>query len=80
MGRLNAFFSGFKEGFTSFSHIITNTVAFILLAFAYIVGVGLVAVISKMAGKHFLDLKSKGSSWIKRDAKKPTIEDFYRSF
>lgn len=80
MRNFKIFFIGVKRGFRNFSHIITNIINFILLFFVYIFGIGIVSVISKLLGKHFLDLKSKGSSWIIRKLKKRPMEEYYRLF
>ena len=36
--------------------------------------------IRKLFGKHFMDLKSSGSSWVVRKLKKRPIEEYYRLF
>ena len=78
--KMRAFFLGFGKGFRDFSHVITNTVNFFLLIIVYIFGIGLVSVISKISGKHFLDLKKKGTSWTERNLKTQPIEKYYRMF
>ncbi len=80
MSEIKIFFMGLKQGFRNFSHIIADIINFILLFFVYVFGIGIVSAISKLFGKHFLDLKSKGSSWKIRDLKKMPIEEYYRSF
>ena len=74
------FFAGFKQGFRNFSNVVTDTINFILLFVVYIVGIGSVSLVSKLFGKHFLDLKSSGSSWVIRKLKKRPIEEYYRMF
>ncbi len=80
MNEIKIFFCGLKQGFRNFSHIITSIVNFVFLLIVYILGIGPVSIISKIRGKHFIDLKKSGSSWVKRDLKKRPIEEYYRSF
>ena len=80
MSNLKLFIRGFMKGFRNFSHVITDVVNFIFLLIVYIFGIGPVSIISKAFGKHFMDLKKSGSSWVKRDLKKRPIEEYYRSF
>ena len=72
--------SGLKSGFNRIPHLITDILNFVMLAIVYIIGVGPVSVISKINSKHYLDLKSSGSTWIKKEQKKPKLEEFYRAF
>lgn len=78
--KFSIFFRGFKQGFGNFSHLITDIVNFILLSVVYFIGVGIVSLVAKLAGKHFLDLKSNSSSWIERKLKKRPIREYYRMF
>ncbi len=80
MDKLKTFFAGFWKGFRNFSHVITDVVNFILLFAVYAVGVGIVSIIAKLLGKHFMDLKSSGSSWVIRNLKKRPVEEYYRMF
>lgn len=80
MNKLQIFFRGFKQGFRNVSHVITDIVNFVLLLLVYILGIGIVSVISKLLRKHFLDLKSSGSSWVIRNLKKGPLEEYYRLF
>lgn len=83
MNKINLFFEGIKQGFRNFSHTITNIINFFLLLAVYIFGIGIVSVISKLFGKHFLDLKKSGnnkSNWHEHKVTKQPIEKYYRSF
>ena len=82
MNKINLFLEGFKQGFKNFGYTITNIVNFFLLLVAYIVGIGLVSVISKLAGKHFLELKkqNKSSNWHEHNVTKQPLEKYYRTF
>ncbi|MBS3113799.1 hypothetical protein J4448_01735 [Candidatus Woesearchaeota archaeon] len=80
MNNAVVFFKGFKQGFRNFSHLITDIVNFVLLFIVYFTGIGIVSIISKLFGKHFMDLKSSGSSWVVRKLKKRPIEEYYRLF
>lgn len=80
MNKAAIFIKGFKQGFRSFSLLITDIVNFILLSIVYFIGVGIVSIIAKMLGKHFIDLKNNGSSWVARKLKKRPMEEYYRMF
>lgn len=80
MNALIVFFRGFRQGFRNFSHVITDIVNFVFLFLVYFIGVGVVSIISKLLGKHFMDLKNNGSSWVERKLKKRPIEEYYRLF
>ena len=82
MNELNIFFKGFLHGFKSFGHTITNIANFFLLLIVYVFGIGLVSVISKLTGKHFLDLKKSGnkSNWHEHKVTKQPLEKYHRSF
>lgn len=74
------FFKGFVQGFRNFSRWITDIINFILLFIVYFIGIGVVSVVSKLLGKHFLDLKNSGSSWVMRNLKKRPIKEYFRAF
>lgn len=80
MNKPKIFLAGLKDGFRNFSHSVTDAVNFILLFFVYFIGVGMVSVASKVLGKHYLDLKKNGSSWVQRKLGKRPIEEYYRLF
>ena len=66
------------RGFGQNIAVVINT---ILLFFVYIIGVGITSMISKIAKKHFLDLKLKKESyWDDLNLKKKKIEEYYRQF
>lgn len=82
MNKINAFFKGFSQGFRDFSHTLTNIINFSLLLLVYILGIGLVSLISKLFGKHFLDIKkqNKNSNWHEHKVTRQPIEKYYRTF
>lgn len=82
MSKTNLFFKGFVHGFRNFSHTITNTINFFLLLIVYILGIGLVSIISKLFGRHYLDLKKSGSksNWREHKITKELLEKYYRTF
>lgn len=80
MNKAVVFFKGFKQGFRNFSHLVTDTINFVLLFFVYFIGIGIVSIISKLFGKHFMDLKFSGSSWIVRKLKTSPIKEYCRLF
>ena len=57
MSTIKIFFTGIRDGFGNFSHVIINIVNFILLSLVYFTAIALVAIISKLFGKRFIDLK-----------------------
>jgi hypothetical protein len=79
---MKSFFQGFFKGSKDFSNYITNIVNFVLLLFAYIIGIGPVSLIAKLFRKHFVDLgsKKKNSYWLKSKPVSKRIEDYYRTF
>ncbi|MBS3136886.1 hypothetical protein J4232_00505 [Candidatus Woesearchaeota archaeon] len=72
-----------KKGFLTFSHFIQTVVNTILLTIVYFVGIGLTSIISKLFGKHYLELKlnKDAKSYYKEcmSTKKPK-EEFYRMY
>ncbi|MBI4451992.1 hypothetical protein HY637_01055 [Candidatus Woesearchaeota archaeon] len=82
MSNIQIFFKGVKRGFGDFSHLINNIINFFLLLIVYIVGIGPVSAISKLFGKHFLDIKrqNKASNWHEHKVTKQPIEKYYRTF
>lgn len=80
MNRAIVFLKGFKKGFRNFSHLITDIVNFILLFFVYFIGIGIVSIIGKLFGKHFMDLKFSSSSWVENKLKTKPLEGYYRLF
>ena len=44
----------FKQGFMYFSKTISSVVNFVLLFIIYIFGIGVVSIIAKICGKHFI--------------------------
>ena len=78
--RKGKFFKGIKDGFNTIPKFISNIVNFILLSIVYFLGIGPVSIISKISGKHYLDLKKSGSTWVDRSKEKKSKEDIYRQF
>ena len=75
-------FKEFRKGMEDFTKIIVNVVNFILLSIAYVLGVGLTAVIAKLSKKTFIDTKKhqKESYWIEEEIKTEAKEKYYRQF
>lgn len=76
----NKFFRGIKDGFSTIPKFISNVINLIVLSIVYFLGIGLVSIISKISGKHYLDLKKSGSTWVDRSKEKKIEEDNYRQF
>lgn len=54
-----AFCRGFGKGFTDFGLLISDAVVLSALTLTYFSGIGIVAVVARIAGKHFLNDKTK---------------------
>ena len=79
---IRLFTEGFYSGIKEFGANVSNVTNFILLFFVYLFGVGITAIVAKIFGKHFLQLKTaeKKSYWTEIKNKKPKMEEFYRQF
>ena len=64
------------------SKFMASVVNLVLLFVVYFIGIGIVSIISKLSGKHFLNLKiqNKTSDWHNHKVKKEPIEKYYRMF
>ena len=82
MEKFNIFFRGIQQGFKNFGRTVTNIVNFFLLLIVYVFGIGLVSIISKLTGKHYLDLKKSGNktNWHEHRVAKQPLEKYFRSF
>ena len=80
---MRTFLTGFKQGFQYFGHNISIIVNTILLSIVYLLAVGLTAIVAKITGKHFLELKinkNQNSYWSDLNLKKRPLKDYYRQF
>ena len=79
---IKLFFIGFKEGFKSFGHKISNIINFVMLLIVYFSALGLTSIFAKIFGKHFLDLTNKKETtyWVDRRQIENKLENFYRQF
>jgi len=76
-----SFLSGVAKGFKEFGHNISAIVNAVLLTIVYIIGIGITAIIARIAGKRFLDTKLReGSYWNDLNLKKKPINEYYRQF
>ena len=82
MEKISLFFKGIQQGFKNFSYTLTNIINFSLLSIVYFIGIGIVSVISKLSGRHFLDLKkqNKASNWHEHKVTKQPLEKYFRTF
>ena len=82
MNKINLFFKGLQQGFKNFGHTITGVINFFMLLIVYILGIGIISIISKLFGKHYLDLKKSGSksNWHEHKVTKQPLEKYYRTF
>jgi cytochrome c biogenesis protein CcdA len=76
------FWKGMREGMATFGQKIATLVNTTLLLIVYLLGTGVTAIIAKIFGKHFLEMKThkKKTYWEKLDLKKGEIEEYYRQF
>ena len=83
MNFLKVFFTGFKCGFSAFGHNLTALINSFLLLVVYIFGVGLTALVAKLMGKHFINIrkgKNQDSYWAPLNLQKKPVDDYYRQF
>ena len=73
---------GIKKGMKYFGVVVSSIVNFILLLFVYLFGVGLTALIAKISGKNFLEIKilNRSSYWSNLDLTKKPIKEYYNQF
>lgn len=73
-----------KKSFHILGQIIRMSISFTLLSIIYILGIGVTAIIARLAGKQFLKTKpEKGLETYWQDlseGEKPTLEEYYRQF
>ncbi len=78
------FFKGFYAGMKKFGSNIVNIINFVLLIPVYIIGIGLSAIIAKIMGKKFLNMKKFDKKiktyWLDKEKKKSNLEDSYKQF
>jgi len=77
------FVKGVKKGFKDFGLGITAIVNAILLTLVYVIGVGLTAIVAKIFGKHFMDVKKQKNIktyWKELNLKKEPTDNYYRQF
>lgn len=78
---MKAFFQGFKKGMHRFGGNIALIVNSFFLLIAYILGIGITSIISRMAGQSFLDMETgKKSYWKDLNLTKKEEEKYYRQF
>ena len=74
-------FNIIKRVLNKIGMVISAVINFILLGIVYFTAVGAVSIISKLFGKHFLNLKpKKDSNWIEHKITKEPKENYYRMF
>lgn len=72
----------FLSGFKSFTRIINYIINFILLSIAYVFGIGVVSIISKILKKHFLNIGKKNTDtyYIHKQLGEESLEKYYNQF
>ena len=82
-----------KSLFKKISEFMSGVINFILLFFVYFIGIGIVSIVMKLFGKHFLEMRrqnkiannkilsnNKLSNWQGHKLTKQPLEDYYRTF
>ena len=79
---LKKIWEGIKRVLEPFSKVMSSIINFILLSVAYFIGIGVVSMIAKIFGKHFLDIKTRNrkSNWQAHKLEKEPLEKYYRTF
>ena len=83
MQRTKLFFKGLKTGMREFSHGLATSVNFILLSIVFILGIGLVSIVSKIKGKKFLKERNDNENtfWEKTNVGgKKSKEEYLKPF
>jgi hypothetical protein len=83
MKKAKQFGKGCRQGMKRFGQTISIIINSVLLTIVYVVGVGLTAVIAKVARKHFLEKKflpGSSSYWSDLRLGKKDIKEYYRQF
>lgn len=76
-----SFLRGLKLGFAAFGANISAIVNAVLLSVAYIVGIGLTALVARLSRKKFLDVaKRKTTYWKPVSQRMHKMEESYRQF
>ena len=75
---LTSFFDGFKR----FTKIINYVVNFVLLSVAYVIGIGIISVPSKIVKKHFLNTNKNSADtyYINKKLGEESLERYYNQF
>ncbi|HDY67895.1 MAG TPA: hypothetical protein ENH85_08910 [Candidatus Scalindua sp.] len=73
---------GIKKGMKYFGVVVSSIINSVLLLFIYLFGVGLTALIAKISGKNFLEIKilNRSSYWSNLDLTKKPIKEYYNQF
>jgi len=79
---LKKIFKAIKSTLEPIAKAISSIVNLILLALVYFIGIGIVSIVMKLFGKHFLELKKKNrsSNWQEHRVTKQPLENYYRTF
>ncbi|MBI2021512.1 hypothetical protein HYS93_01365 [Candidatus Daviesbacteria bacterium] len=83
MVKLKLFFQGFKLGLLEFSQSLNVILNSALLFVVYFAVIGTTAIIAKILGKHFLQLKfskKTKSYWIDLDLDKKPLDQYLKQF
>lgn len=82
MNKIKLFVSGFRKGFTDYGLFMADSVNYILLSFVYFFGVGFTAILARVSGKHFLQLRksAKKTCWLDNKISRSEIDQYYRQF
>ena len=76
------FFRGFIAGFRGFGKLVADAINLAVLAFVYYIGIGMVSVVAKALGKHFMKLgrREEKTYWTRTSVGPRDKELYYRQF
>ena len=79
---LKKLWSAVKSVLEPISKIMSSVVNFVLLAIVYFISIGIVSIVSKLFGRHFLALKKQNrkTNWDENKLAKQPLEQYYRTF
>ncbi len=81
--KIKQLFNGFKKGFGSAGHLVSNIVNTILLLIVYVLGIGIISLYFNLKKKDLLNLKTKTvneSYWQDKKNRNKTKEDSLKPF
>ena len=85
MKSIKQFTIGFRKGMNIFAETMQELIISVFLVGIYVFGVGTMALVAKISGKHFLDIKNtwqkeaqKQTYWVEKAQVKKDRSEYYR--